>query len=256
MNGLPGFSVNHAETSEVIDNGSNSDQISCKTEIADVQESGIPGYMHEVYEWAYLNPGNVRLLDHDAVVSAILLGNNARLRDCLLCEINAGQRVLQAAHVYGSLIPQIAEKVGLDGRLDVVDVVPLQAALCRHKLKGFPQANVKVADAARAGSEVYDVISCFFLLHEVPDDRKRAVVDALLAGVDIGGKVVFVDYHGPSKWHPLRGIMRLIFRRLEPFAESLWHHEIAEFSSSPENYRWEKRTLFGGLYQKTVAYRR
>lgn len=256
MNGLSGLSANRQEKTDAIGDRSSNDEQSCKTEIADVRESGIPRYMREVYDWAYLNPGNVRLLDHDAVVSAILLGNNARLRRCLLCEINAGQRVLQAAHVYGSLIPEIAEKVGLDGRLDVVDVVPLQAALCRRKLKGYPQAHVKVADAARAGSEVYDVISCFFLLHEVPDDRKRAVVDALLAGVDIGGKVVFVDYHGPSKWHPLRGIMRLIFRRLEPFAESLWHHEIAEFASNPENYRWEKSTLFGGLYQKTIAYRR
>jgi ubiquinone/menaquinone biosynthesis C-methylase UbiE len=256
MNGLPELSTNRQEMTDAISDRSNYDGQSCKTEIAYARESGIPRYMREVYDWAYLNPGNVRLLDHDAVVSAILLGNNARLRDCLLCEINAGQRVLQAAHVYGSLIPEIAEKVGQNGRLDVVDVVPLQAALCRRKLKGFPQARVKVADAARLGSDVYDVISCFFLLHEIPDDRKRAVVDALLAGIDDGGKVVFVDYHGPSKWHPLRGVMRLIFRRLEPFAESLWHHEIAEFSSNPENYRWEKRTLFGGLYQKTVAYRR
>jgi hypothetical protein len=103
---------------------------------------------------------------------------------------------------------------------------------------------------------VYDVITCFFLLHEIPDERKRAVVDALLARVVPGGKVVFVDYHTPARWHPLRGLMRLVMGRLEPFAESLWHHEIAEFASVPGDYRWQKQTLFGGLYQKTVAYRR
>jgi hypothetical protein len=43
--------------------------------------------------------------------------------------------------------------------------------------------------------------------------------------------------------------------RLEPFAEGLWRHEIAEFASVPGEYRWRKETLFGGLYQKTVAYR-
>ena len=253
MNGLPGLPANHQEMTDAISDRSNNDKQNCKTEISDVLEPGIPCYMREVYDWAYLNPGNVRLLDHDAVVSAILLGNNARLRRCLLSEINAGQCVLQVAHVYGGLIPEIAEKVGQDGRLDVVDVVPLQADLCRRKLKGFPQARVKVADAATAGRDVYDVISCFFLLHEIPDSRKRAVVDALLARVDNGGKVVFVDYHAPGKWHPLRGIIRFIFDWLEPFAESLWQHEIAEFASNPENYHWEKQTLFGGLYQKTIA---
>jgi SAM-dependent methyltransferase len=148
--------------------------------------AAIPAYLREVYGWAYLNRTNARLLDRDAVVSAILLGNNRRLR-------RAG------------------------GQLDVIDLVPLQAALCRRKLRGFPQARVRIADAAQPGDGVYDVITCFFLLHEIPDERKRAVVDALLARVVPGGKVVFVDYHTPARWHPLRGLMRLVMGRLEPF---------------------------------------
>ncbi len=216
----------------------------------------IPGYLREVYGWAYLNPTNAWLLDRDAVVSAILLGNNRRLRRALLSEIAAGQRVLHVAHVYGRLIAEIAETVGRTGQLDVIDVVPLQAALCRRKLRGFPQALVRVADAAQPGDGVYDVVTCFFLLHEIPDERKRAVVDALLARLLPGGKAVFLDYHEPARWHPLRGIMRHLLVRLEPFAQSLWRHDIVEFAGTPGDYRWEKQTLFGGLYQKTVAYRR
>ncbi len=49
--------------------------------------------------------------------------------------------------------------------------------------------------------------------------------------------------------------MRGLIERLEPFAEGLWRHEIAEFASVPGDYHWQKQTLFGGLYQKTVAYR-
>ena len=218
--------------------------------------AAIPAYLREVYGWAYLNRANARLLDHDAVVSAILLGNNRRLRRALIGEIAAGQRVLHVAHVYGRLIPEVAARVGPGGQLDVIDLVPLQAALCRRKLRGFPQARVRIADAAQPGDGVYDVITCFFLLHEIPDERKHAVVDALLARIVPGGKVVFVDYHTPARWHPLGGLMRLVMNRLEPFAESLWHHEIAEFASVPGDYRWQKQTLFGGLYQKTVAYRR
>ncbi|MEE9590641.1 MAG: rhodoquinone biosynthesis methyltransferase RquA, partial [Hyphomicrobiaceae bacterium] len=156
----------------------------------------------------------------------------------------------------GRLIPDLAELVGPTGYLEVIDVVPLQAALCRRKLQGFPQTRVRVADAARPpGDEMYDVVTCFFLLHEIPDEHKCAVVDALLARVVPGGKVVFVDYHEPARWHPLRGIMRGLMNWLEPFAEGLWRHEIAEFASVPGDYRWQKQTLFGGLYQKTVAYR-
>jgi len=215
----------------------------------------IPAYLLEVYGWAYLNRTNARLLDRDAVVNAILLGNNRRLRRSLLCEIEPGQRVLHVAHVYGSLIPEVAGRIGGSGQLDVIDLVPLQVALCRRKLRGFPQAHVRIADAAHPGNGVYDAVTCFFLLHEIPDERKRAVVDALLARVVPGGRVVFVDYHRPARWHPFRGVMRGLMSRLEPFAECLWHHEIAEFASAPGAYRWEKQTLFGDLYQKTVAYR-
>jgi SAM-dependent methyltransferase len=216
--------------------------------------TAIPAYLREVYGWAYLNRINALLLDRDAVVNAILLGNNRRLRRTLLCEIEPGQEVLHVAHVYGRLIPALAGRIGCSGRLDVIDLVPLQAALCRRKLRGFPQARVRFADAAHPGDGLYNTVTCFFLLHEIPDERKRAVVDALLARVVPGGKVVFVDYHRPARWHPLRGLMRGLMNRLEPFAESLWHHEIVEFASTPGPYRWRKQTLFGGLYQKTVAY--
>jgi hypothetical protein len=159
------------------------------------------------------------------------------------------------AHVYGSLIPELAGWIGRSGQLDVIDLVPLQAALCRRKLRDFPQAHVRIADAARPGDGIYDAVTCFFLLHEIPDERKRAVVGALLARIVPGDRVVFVDYHKPTRWHPLRGLMRRLMTRLEPFAENLWHHEIAEFASAPSAYRWEKQILFGGLYQKTVACR-
>ena len=215
----------------------------------------LPAYLREVYGWAYLNPVNAGLLDRDMVVNAILLGNSGRLRRALLAEVEPGRRVLHVAHVYGCLIPELAAHVGPRGQLDVIDLVPLQAALCRRKLRAFPQARVRIADACHPGDSRYDAVTCFFLLHEMPDERKCTAVDALLARVVPGGRVVFVDYHLPARWHPLRGIMRCVLARLEPFAESLWCHDIADFASVPGAFRWEKQTLYGGLYQKTVAIR-
>ncbi|PIW29281.1 MAG: hypothetical protein COW30_05265 [Rhodospirillales bacterium CG15_BIG_FIL_POST_REV_8_21_14_020_66_15] len=216
----------------------------------------IPAYLRDVYEWAYLNPANARILDTSLVVSAILLGNNRRLQRALLAEISPGQRVLQAAHVYGDLIPRMAAHIGPQGWLDVIDVVRLQAAHCRRKLEGFANARVRIADAGGYAGGLYDVVSCFFLLHELPDDRKRAVVDNLLAQVGPGGRAVFVDYHRPAAWHPLRGAFRYMFKLLEPFAESVWHHDVSDYASVSRGFSWEKRTFFGGLYQCTVADRR
>lgn len=216
----------------------------------------IPSYLRDVYAWAYLDRRNARLLDQEAVVAALLWGNNARLRRAVLAEISPGQKVLQAAHVYGRLVPAIATAVGSAGRFDVIDVAPLQAALCRRKLRGFPHARARIADAAAPLADTYDVVVCFFLLHELPDASKSAVVNALLERVAPGGKVVFVDYHAPAAWHPLRALMRRVFAVLEPFAESMWRHEIIDFAAGPAEFEWQTETFFGGLYQKTVASRR
>ena len=214
----------------------------------------IPDYLTTHYDWAYLTRKNARLLDNDLVVTAILLGNHRRLRRAALSEVAPGQSVLQAAHVYGSLIPELARRIGPKGQLEVIDLVPLQVALCRLKLRGFANTRVRVADAALATGETYDVVNCFFLLHELPDEQKCAVVDALLAQVAPGGRAVFIDYHAPALWQPLRGFYRRLFDRLEPFAESMWHHDVREFAGNAEAFRWKKTTLFGGVYQKTVAH--
>jgi SAM-dependent methyltransferase len=213
----------------------------------------LPAYLRDVYSWAYLNPRNARLLDNEVVVNTLLWGNSGRLRRALLAEITAGDRVLQAAHVYGRLIPELAKTIGPAGRLDVIDVAPLQAAMCRRKLRAFSHARARIADAVHPGDETYDVVVCFFLLHELPKAYKCTVVDALLACLSPGGKAVFIDYHAPAPWHPLRGFMRQIFALLEPFAEAMWRHEIADIASDPEPYVWRTETYFGGLYQKTVA---
>lgn len=215
----------------------------------------IPWYIQDRYGWAYVDRGNASLLDREFIVAAILLGNNRRLRQALLSEISQGQSVLQAAHVYGRLIPDLARKVGPQGRLDVIDIVPLQAALCRRKLQGMTQARVRIADAADPGSGTYDVASCYFLLHEVPDEKKSAIVSALLDRVAPGGRAVFIDYHRPARFHPLRGFYRGLFERLEPYAQSMWNHEIREYAANAAAFAWEKQTLFGGVFQKVVAVR-
>jgi SAM-dependent methyltransferase len=213
----------------------------------------LPDYLVDTYRWAYLTPTSLFLLDNPVVLTAILWGNLPRLVRAACVEFERGQRVLQAASAYGNLSPELAAQVGPNGRLDVIDIAPLQVAHVRRKLSHFPHARARIADAAAPGGGIYDGVCCFFLLHEVPDDQKRAVVDALLASIGPGGKVVFVDYHRARPWNPLRAPVGFVFRWLEPFAFGLVRREITDFATAPEQFDWSKKTFFGGLYQKVVA---
>ena len=93
-------------------------------------EPEVPTYLRRYYWWAYLRPAALRIFDHTPVVSAILWGGYGRLKRATFAEIGAGDRVLQAACVYGDFSRDLAKLVGNHGHLDVVDVVPLQVANC------------------------------------------------------------------------------------------------------------------------------
>ena len=216
----------------------------------------IPAYLRDNYDWAYLNPHNVRFFDREWVVSLILWGQHRRLQGAAFAELTPGQRVLQPAAVYGDFSPALARHLGSTGRLDITDIAPIQVARCRRKLLGVPQASVRLADARIAGGVRYNAACCYFLLHELPETDARDVIDRLLATVVPGGKVVFIDYHKPHWAHPLKGVASLIFDTLEPFAKKLWHHEIADMATDRGGFRWRKETYFGSLFQKVVAERR
>ncbi|KJS40230.1 MAG: methyltransferase [Rhodospirillaceae bacterium BRH_c57] len=219
------------------------------------QTPTIPAYLSETYTWAYLSKLGCAVFDRQPVVTAILWGNARRLIRSVTAELRPGWRVLQPACVYGTFSADVAATLGAAGHLDVSDIAPIQVSLTRRKLSDVPQASVELWDAAESGRGPYDAVTCFFLLHEVPEDYKGRIVDALLGSVRRGGKVVFVDYHRPSALHPLRPVMAGVFAALEPFATTLWAHEIRSYASESEGFAWRKETFFGGMYQKVVAER-
>lgn len=223
--------------------------------VATAGEPEIPAYLQDTYYWAYVNPRNVRLLDREIVVRTILWQQHIKLQRLAFAEIEPGQRVLQPASVYGSFAPNLAHHIGPKGRLDVVDVAAVQVQSVKRKLQPYSFAHVHHSNILDFGRGPFDVVCCYFLLHEVPDDYKFRIVNHLLSKVNPGGKVVFVDYHKPRWWHPLKLITSIVFDTLEPFAKRLWRSEIREFAYEPEQFTWRKETIFGGLFQKAVATR-
>jgi ubiquinone/menaquinone biosynthesis C-methylase UbiE len=232
--------------------------ISPRSALAPVRTSAprVPDYLQRTYRWAYLDSRNAKYLDHELVVNTILWRQHRRLEQAAFADIEPGQQVLQSACVYGNFSLTLAEHIGPEGELEVVDVAELQVRNCRRKLADYKYVVVRHEDVSRFRGKTFDVVCCYFLMHELPDDYKYAVAAVLLDNVRPGGKVVFVDYHKPHWAHPLKFVTSLIFDTLEPYAKGLWRTEIAAFAGNDARFVWQKQTYFGGLYQKVVATRR
>ena len=219
-------------------------------------QGAVPKYLSDIYRWAYLEPLALAVFDHRPIVSAILWGNYGRLFRAVVEEVRPGDRAMQLAAVYGPFSKDLMAALGPTGSLDLVEVAPIQAAMTREKLRGHGNARVLLCDAVTPPPGPYDLVISFFLLHEVPEDYKVRIVDAALARLKPGGRAVFVDYHRPVRWHPLRPVMVKVFDWLEPFAKALWFREIPSYAGpGAADVVWRKQTYFGGLYQKLVAER-
>jgi len=221
---------------------------------------GIPQYLRQVYWWAYVHPRAVQLFERDWLVNLILFGNYARLRDAALAEMGAtvSGRTLQMACVYGNLTVKLHRRLEADARLDVVDILPIQLKNLGSKLPPDERVALMHGDSSllACADASYDQVLLFFLLHEQPWHVRSATLAEAVRVVRPGGKIIVVDYHRPVPWHPLRPLMRAVFRRLEPFAMDLWTHQISEFMQDvPQLASWSKETYFGGLYQKLLLVR-
>ena len=224
---------------------------------AGLSAPGIPPYLQKVYWWAYLHPTAVRVFEREWLVNLILWGNFRRLRDAALAEFgeHVEQHVLQVACVYGNFTQRIAARLRGKGELDVVDVAPIQLTNLRRKLGADSPVRLHRQDSSALDFPAASVDSTllFFLLHEQPEAVRRATLAEALRVTRPGVKVVIVDYHRPSRWHPLHLPMRLVLRTLEPYALDLWDHDITHYlPTGVDRAAVTTTTTFGGLYQKVV----
>ena len=215
----------------------------------------IPTYLDETYWWAYVNPGAIRFFERQWLVSLILWGNFSRLRDSTIDALGVASkpgRTLQVACVYGDLTERLIDASAAESTLDVLDVVPAQLTNLRRKLPARMTPNLIRCDSSKMQFESasYDRTLLFFLLHEMPEDVRRATLAHAFRVTKPGGRIVLVDYHHPQKWHPLYWAMRGILKGLEPFALDLWRNELATyFPTRAPIASMTTTTSFGGLYQ-------
>jgi len=217
----------------------------------------VPKYLDKVYWWAYVHPKAVQMFEREWLIDTILFGHYATLRNAALAELGetVAGRTLQVACVYGNLTPKLVERLAPDAQLDVVEVLPVQLKNLAKKLAPDERVRLLHGDSSSLASPdaCYDQILLFFLLHEQPEAVRRATLAEALRVVKPGGKVIIVDYHRPVRWHPLRPLVREVFRHLEPYAIDLWRQPVESFlPASTRLASTHSRTWFGGLYQRLV----
>lgn len=136
------------------------------------------------YSWAYVWPRAVRFWDRDICVAMILWFYHKKLQKEVRKELAPGMKVLQSSNVYGTYVQNLARYLGPLGKLDMIDVMPIQVERAKIKLAAYPNASARIADAASPGGDPpYDAAVSYFLQHEVSEKQRTEIVNALLRHV-------------------------------------------------------------------------
>jgi ubiquinone/menaquinone biosynthesis C-methylase UbiE len=219
----------------------------------------IPDYLQDTYWWAYLHPKSFWFFEREWVVNLILWGNMKKLTNAVLdeMELQPHSSVLQVACVYGDFSNRLAARLRqTQSRLSVVDVASIQINNIEKKLAVKDNVSVHHQDSTCMlfSDDNFDETVVFFLLHEQPEEARRKTIAEAIRVTRPGGRVIFVDYHGPKRSNPMRYVMKPILCMLEPFAMDLWREELSAFMPAgikPEQV--SSNFYFGGLYQKVVV---
>ena len=219
----------------------------------------IPGYLQDTYWWAYLHPRSFWFFEREWVVNLILWGNMKKLTDAVLDDLveQPQSRVLQVACVYGDFSSRLATQLKQSqSTLSVVDVAQIQIDNVKKKLHAHDNVVFHHQDSTELSfpDNSLDETVVFFLLHEQPEYARRKTMAEAMRVTRPGGRVIFVDYHGPHRGNPMRYLMKPILATLEPFALDLWRDELPAFMPADISPQQISSTFyFGGLYQKVVV---
>lgn len=220
----------------------------------------LPAYIEHIYGNIYTNPQKCSFWDNRLWCRIKTFFQYSKLVDSVAKEIKPGQSILQMGLVFGDQIDATATAVGMRGQYDIIDINPYEITRFNDKywkvyncLQIFKQDATKMSTTAK-----YDIVVCFMLLSMLPDASKAKAINNALQLVKTGGKVVFVDWHNPVWYHPLRYVIRMYNRLRHPFVERLWDRDIATFvpANARLRFSWYKSTYFGRMYQKVVAVRK
>jgi len=214
--------------------------------------TSLPAYIKDLYSWLYFNPKVYNFLDNPLILKALTFGYHDILGEEVKKEISSHSHVLQIGVTFGSQTEKAYSALGMLGSYTIMDIIPEQIKASQKKLLDQRIKYIH-ANALKPFKEEYDIIICYMLLHELPPYTRAALLKNLTQNLKVGGKIIFVDYHLPLPYHPLKYFIRAFNRLYQPFAETLWKKSIRELTPNSEHFTWSQQSYFGEMYQKVVA---
>jgi len=224
-----------------------------ESQSAPAKKHPVPEYLKSVYGGRYFRPFLTKIFDDDWTAAVATFFQSGRLTKFVTKEIAEGNDVLQLGAASGDFESRIVKKMNADGRYVIEDISPAHIDAMGDRISAFLNAKAVERDFTVPDNERYDVVVGYFVLHEMPDFYKRATLERAVSALKPDGKMIFVDYARPARFHPAKYFISRFNRLFEPFAESLWHSEIRDFAPETDDIVWEKKTFFGGMYQGVIA---
>ncbi|MBR2923122.1 MAG: class I SAM-dependent methyltransferase [Alphaproteobacteria bacterium] len=220
----------------------------------------LPAYLDFIYGHIYNDMKQCEKEDKIIACNLRTFFQYRLLINSLNKELKMNQDVMQFGISFGNQIEETALTIGSFSRYDILDICNNEIDRAKEKYSKiytsitFHNQDVRSVTA----THTYDAVICFMLLSQVPSASKRKIINNALKLVKKGGKVIFIDWHTPLFYHPLRYIVRMYNRLNHPFVERLWDRDISSYAETDlrSRFSWRKTTYFGRMFQKCVATRK
>ncbi len=222
---------------------------------------GLPQASAHVYP-IYSNMRLIRLVDFQPVIAAILLFQYDRLVSIITSVLRRmdlrGKQVLITSCAFGNVMPRVTQAALKAGatQVQVVDIIDNELLHAARKMQDMAEQLVfrrGDATALDLPDAAVDANVIFFLLHELPHERKNEVLVEACRVLAPGGKLFLAEFHRP-RLSVLRALSWTYFKVFEPLGLALWstHDPLAQLQAVP-GMRCRRRVVFFGNFQVIVA---
>lgn len=182
--------------------------------------------------WIYRNKWLIRITDKQPIISAILLFQYNKLVNRIICELGCSslknKNVMQASCAFGDITPKVVSECIRQGAGDIVitDINENELLHARDKLGGNQRyCTFLKENTLRMGHEdnTFDIVIMFFLLHELPNDKKHEALEEAARVLRPGGKLIIGEFHKPKPF-VLKVLGWIYFKTFEPYALQVWEY--------------------------------
>ncbi|MET8650718.1 class I SAM-dependent methyltransferase [Nocardia aurea] len=129
------------------------------------------------------------------VKSLYLLGRVGALNTALIRESGAGPGadVLDIGCGPGDLVRAMGERVGPDGSVTGVDPSPRMIEYATARSSAGCRFEVRAAQDITAPDASYDLVTCTFVMHHIPEQHRRAAIAHMFRVLRPGGRLLLAD---------------------------------------------------------------